>query len=250
MAEETHVTLKELLASNLAVSNATATLLIQKGHLSEKEFKERSEAERASYLAEINRQSVGDWSLSQEREFIENLLCQRFDFLLVFYSLIVAGAFQTQSQLNFALAFTVGALICIVFSISIFRTQKKLDLILDEIESIDEDHPFVRIENMSKTSKMPKSYWGIMKYLGVVKGSGRYIVGYCIPGLCSITLLAAAVFSWCEKLTIKNKLPSFTIPDVAWLSGWLPGFNIYIVLSIAIVLIIGVFAWWWFRRKV
>jgi hypothetical protein len=68
------------------------------------------------------------WDLSQERALIENLLCQRFNFLLVFYSLIVAGAFTTSSQRNFNIVLTVGAIISSLFALPIARAQHKLDL--------------------------------------------------------------------------------------------------------------------------
>ena len=34
---------------------------------------------------------ISNWDMSQERAFLENLLSQRFNFFLVFFSLVVAG---------------------------------------------------------------------------------------------------------------------------------------------------------------
>ena len=75
-------------------------------------------------------ESAEVWDLSQERAFIENLLCQRFNFLLVFYSLVVAGAFTANSQRNFNIVLTIGAIVSSMFALPIARAHHKLELIL------------------------------------------------------------------------------------------------------------------------
>jgi predicted transcriptional regulator len=55
MAEETKVTLEELMVTNLAMSDATAKLLIKKGVFTVEEFAARLGAERATYLAVLKR---------------------------------------------------------------------------------------------------------------------------------------------------------------------------------------------------
>jgi hypothetical protein len=54
LADETKketVTLEELMASNLAMTDATVKLLIEKGVFTEAEFKAKLDTERANYLA-------------------------------------------------------------------------------------------------------------------------------------------------------------------------------------------------------
>ena len=51
MAEESKVTLEELVVSNLAMSDALAKLMIAKGLITDEEFKAQLSAERANYLA-------------------------------------------------------------------------------------------------------------------------------------------------------------------------------------------------------
>jgi uncharacterized membrane protein YciS (DUF1049 family) len=136
---------------------------------------------------------IGEWDLSQEREFIENLLCQRFDFLLVFYSLVVAGAFSASSARNFMLSFMVGAIICSLLALSIARTQNKLELILKRIR-VDKQHP-ATITDDNAWSEAPTGFkWLIGK-------SGRKIVGYVIPLICSLSLWTAFVLAWYGVLT-------------------------------------------------
>lgn len=98
------------------------------------------------------------WTMSREREFIENILCQRFNFLLVFYSLVLAGAFTTKLQLNFNLVLTLGALVTSLLSITIARVRLRLDCILKVIEN-QQSHPTKitndRIKEEMKATKHP-----------------------------------------------------------------------------------------------
>ena len=131
------------------------------------------------------------WDMSQERAFIENLLCERFNFLLVFYSLVVAGAFSTSSRLNFSIALTLGALICSLLSLPIARAQHKLDLILKRIWVEQPDHPSKKTNDWaSDLSAVP---W-LMRWS--VRGSRRGAIGYWIPLLCSASLWVGAILSW------------------------------------------------------
>jgi hypothetical protein len=55
MAEDTKVTLEELMVTNLAMADATAKLLVKKGVFTEEEFAAQLGAERANYLAVLKR---------------------------------------------------------------------------------------------------------------------------------------------------------------------------------------------------
>jgi hypothetical protein len=55
MAEETKVTLEELMVSNLAMTEALAKLMIAKGIITDEEFETQLEAEKANYLAVLKR---------------------------------------------------------------------------------------------------------------------------------------------------------------------------------------------------
>lgn len=132
-----------------------------------------------------------DWDLSQERAFIENLLCQRFNFLLVFYSLVVAGAFTTTSQRNFNIALTVGALVTSLFALPIARAQHKLDLILRRLGELHPSHP-ARMTDVwaSDLSMVPVIIRPIVRY------SRRDVIGYWIPLLCALSLWVGALLAW------------------------------------------------------
>ncbi len=72
---------------------------------------------------------------NEHAEFIENLLCERFNFLLVFYALTVGGALQTDEQRTFNVVLTFGAVLATVFAFPIARAQFKLALILGPLDT-------------------------------------------------------------------------------------------------------------------
>lgn len=139
------------------------------------------------------------WDLSQERQFIENLLCERFNFLLLFYSIVITGAFATHSQTNFAIVLTLGALICSLFTLPIARAQHKLDLILKEIGKSEPPHPARRTDEWAvDLNAVPK----LMRW--AVRSSRRRMIGYWIPLLCLSSLWVGAVLSWFCVLRVEK----------------------------------------------
>ncbi len=121
----------------------------------------------------------GSWSKSDERVFIENLLCTRFNFFLVFFSLVIGGAISTSDQIYFKIILCLGVIIIIPFSLTIARAQKKLDVNLEELFST-EGHP-VKIYNDLCRGSFPPSM--------------RQWIGYWIPIICSLVLLIGAILA-------------------------------------------------------
>ena len=134
---------------------------------------------------------AGSWDLSQERAFIENLLCQRFNFLLVFYSLVVAGALTTDVPHYVGIILILGALICSLFALPIARAQHKLDLLLVHIGELHPTHPS-RLTDVwaSDLSRVP------MLVRWSVRHSRRDVIGYWIPLICAVTLWIGAILAW------------------------------------------------------
>lgn len=114
------------------------------------------------------------WDMSQERVFMEQLLNQRFNFFLVFFSLMIAGAVNSKKQIHLQLVLTLGAIICTLLAAVLIRTQVKLDLILTDLFS-DPSHPAAII------NKSAGNRWSM-----------RRIIGIWIPLLCSAALIIAA----------------------------------------------------------
>ena len=105
-----------------------------------------------------------NWNMSQERAFTENLLCQRFNYFIVFYSIIVAGFINTPNKIYAQLILTLGTVITVLFASVLNRTQKKLDALLEEIFK-DDSHPATIAD----------------KKVGGSSGSRRRIIGFWIP---------------------------------------------------------------------
>ncbi|GJE49974.1 hypothetical protein GOFOIKOB_3015 [Methylobacterium tardum] len=119
------------------------------------------------------------WDLSQERVFIENLLNQRFNFMMVFFSLVIAGAINARS-IPFASSgiAALGYWICRLLAKAVARAQEKLDAILFEL-SKDYMHPVAFTDREAKSTV-----------------SQRKLIGYRIPKIAYNNLLAvSAVFA-------------------------------------------------------
>jgi hypothetical protein len=123
------------------------------------------------------------WDMSQERQFIENLLSQRFNYFLLFYSISVAGFVNAKSEFYAQIILTLGAIITFLFASVLQRSQQKLDIILSDLFK-DDSHPAKIIDELA----------------GGSKGSKRRIIGYWIPLICSWTLIAGAIFHFCYMI--------------------------------------------------
>ena len=119
------------------------------------------------------------WDISQERAFLENLLNTRFNFLVTFSSVVVAGAINIRGTLIIqALLLTVGAVIAHYVSLVVGRAQEKLDIILEFLIKNHPEHPAAFTNRLaSQTSR-------------------RQIIGYTVPRFCSKTLRYCAIAAW------------------------------------------------------
>ena len=136
--------------------------------------------------------------MSQEREHMENLVNQRFNFFLIFFSLVVGGA---ATCLKFPLVATtilgIGTIISWLLWASIARAQFKLDTVF---KSLPKQHPaslidlevrFRSLDNQERPRWVPKCF---------VSKSQRKLIGYTIPRTCCLVLTCAFVFAFCYCL--------------------------------------------------
>jgi hypothetical protein len=128
------------------------------------------------------------WDMSQERAFIENLLSQRFNFFLVFFSLVVAGSINAPSQLFFQTILILGTFICWFLALTLFRSQKKLDIIINLIFEEQSLHPAKRTDDKCHN-----------------KGSKRKIIGYAIPSICCSFLTIISILAIMNILSFVSK---------------------------------------------
>lgn len=133
------------------------------------------------------------WDMSQERVFIEQLLNQRFNFFLILFSVTVAGAVNVRSQALLIGVLAIGLVIEALLALVLARSQKKLDLILNELKK-DKYHPMSVIDGMAGST-----------------GSKRRLIGIWIPRLCCTLLLLALAAAGTKYLVVPAG-PSCTQP--------------------------------------
>jgi hypothetical protein len=81
-----------------------------------------------------------EWDLSQERVFMENLFCQRFNFFIVIFSLVIAGAASANTQPKLDAILWLGFVLCTLVALTLYRNYVKLIWILRSLHKIPE-HP-------------------------------------------------------------------------------------------------------------
>jgi len=127
------------------------------------------------------------WDMSQERAFMENLLSQRFNFFLIVFSVVLAGAATATSQTKQTGILGIGCVLCGLVWLTVYRIHVKVMEILKLLHS-DPSHP------VSISSKAVKER-GVRGLFGV-----NPIVGFYIALLCTVTLLVATYLSWTGRL--------------------------------------------------
>ncbi len=126
------------------------------------------------------------WDMSQERAFMEQLMNQRINFFLITFALIVAGTANAKTQILLQFILSFGTILCLLLSISIYRSTTKVAEIFRYIKK-DATHPLTIID---------KAVGGF---------SVRGILGYLLPTLCTLFLLALCLLSFCGKLAVPAK---------------------------------------------
>ena len=121
-----------------------------------------------------------NWTMSNERAFIENLLCSRFNFFLVFFSLVVGGALTTDNPDHVKIVLSAGALISVLFAGTIARSQQKLNIILNDHLLQKEGHPVKTVNDACEGKGISMRNW----------------IGYGIPLICCLILITGAISAW------------------------------------------------------
>ena|SRR5581483_1006690 len=130
---------------------------------------------------------ANDWDMSQERAFIENLFCQRFNFFIVIFSLVIAGAASANTQTKLAALLWIGFVLCMLVALTLYRAWVKLDWILRYLHA-EVDHPLRVTGEGIANGRLPRLF-GVNPIIGIV-----------IPLGCSALLLAGAILATCGRL--------------------------------------------------
>lgn len=127
-------------------------------------------------------------TLYSEREFMENLLVQRLNALLVVYAVFVAAAFASKTATLASVALLVGSGTCFLMARTVKRAHYKHHWIMrifynQPAESPASKHPIKIINDAMKRNGRA----------AIAKGSVSDFVGKHIPNLCWASLFVAGL---------------------------------------------------------
>ncbi len=96
----------------------------------------------------LHQTSHKEWTFSQERQFMEDLVYKRLTLFLTISAALIAGAINLRDSPVIATALlVVGTALCWVLQQTVHRAQLKLDIIL-QILFEDDGHPTGRVNNI------------------------------------------------------------------------------------------------------
>ncbi len=70
---------------------------------------------------------ASSWDMNQERAFMKNLLSQRFNFFLIVFTVVLAGAATANTQTKQSGILISGLLLCLLIVLTIYRIYANLD---------------------------------------------------------------------------------------------------------------------------
>ncbi len=124
--------------------------------------------------------SEGEWSLSNEREHMENLVNQRFNIFLVFFALFVGAVLQAETSLIKSALLAFGFIVASLLLAAIQRAQFKFDIILKLLE-LDSSHPYTLVNELANGVSSTRA-----------KSRRRLIA--LVPELCTYALAFASLY--------------------------------------------------------
>lgn len=97
-----------------------------------------------------------NWTMSDERQFIETLFNQRLNFYIITYSLVITGTITAKSDTDKIYVLFIGAFLCFLLGISLYRACHKLLLILKLLHRTKQ-HPVRRVGRLARRYDWPLS---------------------------------------------------------------------------------------------
>jgi hypothetical protein len=128
----------------------------KKGNLKILEISEIKEA------FEYQKEKTG-WTFYNEREFMENLLQMRFNFLIAVYALFLNALFLSKNTKMIILI--IGLIIVFIMGLTVYRIYKKLIIILRIIHKLGEQHVFSIVDKEIRSHKT--GFIGVNEFIGI-----------------------------------------------------------------------------------
>ena len=163
---------------------------------------------RKTYITQKleKKEEGGGWDFWDERVQVENLLCQRFNFLIVCYSLFIAAFAVIPDRTSKIILLSVGCIVIWLISIFVRRAWFKLDYNLKCLFVLHEKNNGIQLIDQYAANK-GKLIKCILKCLGI-----RYnqIIGSIIPNLMWISLaigILAISLRWWDGGALREPTP-------------------------------------------
>ncbi len=120
-----------------------------------------------------------DWTFYSEREFVEYILSQRFNYLVLLYSLFITAFAMIRGENNKIIVLFIGFLVVSMMGLTIYRVYVKLMLNLEILDNLGDMHAF----HFIRTKVNKKKWYALFKV--------NPIIGKWLPLFFSISLLVA-----------------------------------------------------------
>jgi hypothetical protein len=129
-----------------------------------------------------------EWSYFSERELVENLVSQRFNYFIVAFSLFITAAATVESPVNLGIILGLGILVLSALWLTILNSYFWLDIVLRILHNLPiKDHMFmiIREERKARTYHFSVNRW----------------IGIFIPLFCLIILIVGFILVLTGDLT-------------------------------------------------
>jgi hypothetical protein len=122
-----------------------------------------------------------NWTFYEEREFLENLLQTRFNFLITVYAIFFNTFFLTKGDFSRIVILLTGFTITLLIFITICRIYKKVDVLLSVLYELDNKET-----EKYNTSQVIKD---LLKEKDKEKKGVNKIIGFYIPLLLTLSFV-------------------------------------------------------------
>lgn len=116
--------------------------------------------------------------LLREREFLENLMNSRFNFMLAVYAAVIGGTLATKEAATAYFVLAVGWMACSALAFATYRAYSVVRPIIDELKRD-------RTTALSWASEAARS--------SLLPFSANHMIGWVVPAFCSATLVLAFI---------------------------------------------------------
>ena len=124
------------------------------------------------------------WSYFSEREFVENLVSQRFNYFIVVFSLFITASATVKDVKSLIIILCLGIITLSVIGFTIYRTHVWLDIVFKILHNLPEkNHLFKIIREEQEESKWIKRH----------HGSVNKMIGIYIPLFCCLSLIIGLI---------------------------------------------------------